>query len=78
MTTIKTFNSRTCIYGNRRNLVVNEETKEFYYSGCNAYNLGEAENDLGIREVNWMYKDLKANEEYTEVSHAHVRDSWMK
>lgn len=72
---IKTYNSKHDIYGNRLNLVVNEEKQEIYFYGCNAYNLGEVYNDLGIREVQRLKKEYIA-EGYTMVSHAEVRDNW--
>lgn len=74
---INTYNSKHDIYGNRRNLVVNYETKEIYYYGCNVFNLGNVQNDLGIREVERMKKEF-IKEGYTVVSHAHVRDKWYK
>ena len=74
---IVTYNSKHDIYGNRKNLVVNHDTKEVYFYGCNAYNLGNVNNDLGIREVNNMYKEY-LSEGYKIVSHAHVRDNWYK
>lgn len=74
---ISTFNSKHDIYGNRRNLVANYETKEIYFYGCNAFNLGNVKNDLGIREVERMKKEF-INDGYTMVSHAHVRDNWYK
>lgn len=70
-----TYNSRHDIYGNRLNLVVNEEKKELYFNGCNTYNLGNIINNLGIREVNRMYKDF-VSDGYKKVSHAEVRDNW--
>lgn len=71
-----TYNSKFDIYGNRRNLVVNEDTQEFYYNGGNAFNIGEVIDDLGIREVDRMKKNYISNG-FTMVSHAHVRDNWM-
>ena len=73
---ITTYNSKTCIYGNRRNLVVNETLKQYYYSSCNAYNLGIVKNDLGIRFVNGMYKEYKNDSDYTEVKHIEVKNNW--
>ena len=72
---IKTFNSKSCVYGNRRNLVVNYDKKEIYFSGCHAYDLGIVKSDLGIREVNRMYKEY-LKEGYTQVQHSTVRDLW--
>lgn len=72
---IKTYNSKHDIYGNRLNLVVNEIKKEIYFNGCNAFNLGEVIDNLGIREVNRMKKEYIANG-YKLVSHAIVRDEW--
>lgn len=72
---IRTYNSKHDIYGNRLNLVINEEKKELYFYGCNAYNIGEVTNDLGIREVNRMHKEF-LKEGYKPVSHAEVRDNW--
>lgn len=72
---IKTYNSKHCINGNRRNLVVNTDTKEVYFSGCNAFNIGEVQNNLGIREVNRLHKEY-LQDGYKNVSHAHVRDGW--
>ena len=70
-----TYNSKHDIYGNRLNLVINEEKKELYFYGCNAYNLGNVINDLGIREIKRMYKEFIADG-YKKVSHATVRDNW--
>lgn len=72
---INTYNSKFDTYGNRKNLVVNEDKKEIYFSGCNAFNLGNVTEDLGIREVNRMYKEFLADG-YTEVKHSEVRDNW--
>jgi hypothetical protein len=72
---IFTYNSKHDIYGNRRNLVVNHDLKEVYFYGCNAYNLGVVVDNLGIREVNKMYKEY-INQGYKTVSHATVRDKW--
>ena len=74
---IKTYNSKHDIYGNRLNLVVNEEKREIFFYGCNAYNLGSVSNGLGIREVNRMKKEFIAVG-YTLVSHSHVRDTWAR
>ena len=72
---ISTFNSRACINGNRRNLVVNYDKKEFYFSGCHTFNLGEVHNGLGIREVNNIHKNYNA-EGYKKVSHEEVSNNW--
>lgn len=74
---ITTYNSKHDIYGNRLNLVINEEKKEVYFSGGNAFNLGNVIDDLGIREVNRMHKEFLA-EGYKKVSHSEVRDNWLK
>lgn len=69
---VKTYNSKHDIYGNRRNLTVNYDTKEFYFYGCNVFNIN-ATNDLGIREVNRMHKELVADG-YKEVGHEIARE----
>ena len=74
---ITTYNSKHDIYGNRRNLVVNYDTKQLYFYGCNAFNIGDVCDNLGIREINRYYKNF-ITEGYTVVSHAFVRDNWMK
>jgi hypothetical protein len=73
---IITYNSKTDTNGNRRNLVVNTDTKELYHSGGNAYNLGTVYNDCGIREVNRLKKEYE-EDGYKEVKHSYVRDNWM-
>ena len=73
MKNIKTYNSKTCIYGNRRNLTVNYDTKELFYYGCNVFNKGTVINGLGIREVNRKYKKL-LSEGYKSVSHEVARE----
>lgn len=75
--TIKTYNSKFDINGNRRNLIVNYDTKQFYYNGGHAFSLGVETDNLGIREVDRMKKEL-ISEGYEPVSHAHVRDNWYK
>lgn len=77
MMTIVTYNAKTNRNGNRLNLVVNHSTKELYFYGCNAFNLGNVYDDLPIRFVSNMHKDLLA-EGWTTVSHSHVRDNWMR
>lgn len=52
-----TYNSKFDLYGNRRNLVVNHETKEIYYSGGHVFDLGTVHNGCGIREVDRMKKE---------------------
>jgi len=64
-----TYNSKHDIYGNRLNLVVNYETKEYYFYGCDAFNKGNVINNLGIREVNKQKKELD-REGYKKVDHA--------
>lgn len=72
---IITYNSKHDIYGNRLNLVVNEDKKEIYFYGSNAYNLGNVIDDLGIREVKRIHKEF-LQDGYIKVSHAEVRDNW--
>lgn len=69
---ITTFNSKTGIDGQRYNLVVNEDTKQLYYHSCNTWNLGNIINELGIRQINKMYKDF-IKDGYTEVKHSEVK-----
>jgi len=70
---IKTYNSKFDKYGNRLNLVINEGRKELYFKSCNAWNLGDIIEDLGIREVNSMYKSF-LKQGYAEVRHSDVKN----
>ena len=72
---IKTYNSKTGANGQRLNLVINETLKEFYFHTCNVFDLGEVENDLGIREVQRLKKDY-VNEGYKEAKHKEVNEIW--
>ena len=72
---IKTYNSKHDIYGNRTNLCVNFTKKEVWFYGCNAFNIGDVMDGLGIREVNRLHKEFIA-EGFKPVSHAEVRDNW--
>jgi len=72
---IKTYNSKTGTNGQRLNLVINETLKEFYFHTCNIFDLGEVENELGIREVQRLKKDYE-NEGYKEVKHSQVKENW--
>lgn len=72
---ITTYNSKFDIYGNRRNLCVNFDTKEVWFYGGNCFNLGNVIDDCGIREVNRMHKEF-IEDGFKPVSHAEVRDNW--
>lgn len=74
--TIRTFNSKTNLNGNRLNLVINEDLKEKYFAGGNTFNLGEVENGLGIREVQRLNKMFE-EQGYQNVSWDHVAHGWM-
>lgn len=70
---INTYNSKTGINGERLNLVVNEELKKFYFHTCNVFNKGEVTNEMGIREVKRMAKEL-ISDGYTEVKYAEAKN----
>jgi hypothetical protein len=58
---ITTYNSRTGNNGQRLNLVVNEDTKEFYFATHNTFNKGNVEDGLGAREVKNIRDNLIMN-----------------
>lgn len=58
---ITTYNSRTGNNGQRLNLVVNEDTKEFYFATHNTFNKGNVEDGLGAREIKNIRDNLKEN-----------------
>jgi len=72
---IRTYNSKTGANGQRLNLVINETLKEFYFHTCNIFNLGEVENELGIREVQRLKKDYE-RDGYAEVKYSQVKENW--
>lgn len=61
-----TYNSKVNFYGNRLNLLVNETKKELYFHTCHVFDKGNVHNDLGIREVQHIYKGL-LSDGYKEV-----------
>lgn len=73
---VVTLNARHDIYGNRLNLVINRDTKEYYFTGVNAFNIGVVKENLPIREVEFEEKYLK-EQGYVRVQHADVR-GWAK
>ena len=68
---IITYNSKHDINGNRRNLVVNTETKQYYYYGGHVFDLGTVHNNIGIREIENMKKNYIADG-FTSAEHAEV------
>jgi hypothetical protein len=76
MKMLVTYNSKHDVYGNRRNLVVNHDTKEIYYSGGHVFDLGTVHSDCGIREVDRMKKEYLA-EGYKSVPHS-TANLWYK
>jgi hypothetical protein len=68
---IETKNSKTLSNGNRLNLVINHTTKEFYYNGCNAFNIGFVTNNLLKRDIIAELRILKELD-YQEVPHYRV------
>ena len=76
MTKIVSYISRSDIYGNRTDLIVNYTTKEYYLSGSHAFEVGTVHLEMPIREVNRIAKEFKADG-YTRVWHATVT-AWAK
>lgn len=73
---IITYNSKFDINGNRRNLVINTETKQYFYYGGHVFDLGIVHDGCGIREIENMKKDYIA-EGFTPVKHSQAWE-WRK
>lgn len=73
MDKVVSYISRSDIYGNRTDLIVNYTTREFYLNGSHAFEIGEKHLEMPIREVNRMTKEFKADG-YTRVWHSRVKE----
>lgn len=73
---MRTLNSKSNTYGNRYNLVINDEIQEYYFNGSNAFNIGNVVNEIGVNEIKRIEKELK-KEGYEKVDHARVK-AWIK
>jgi uncharacterized CHY-type Zn-finger protein len=69
---IVTKNSKTLSNGQRLNLVINHGRKEFFYSGCHAFDLGVVENNLLKRDI-FLIRETLRFQGYREVSHNIVK-----
>lgn len=70
---VNTYNSKHDVNGNRLNLVVNTDTKELWFYGCNCFNKGSIYEGCGIREVNRIKKEY-ISEGYKQVAHDVARN----
>jgi len=65
---IITLNSKFNRYGNRLNLIINYETKEYYFYGSHTTDIGEVFHNLPIKEVKRKEKELRQRR-FTPVPH---------
>lgn len=72
---IRTYNSKTGTNGQRLNLVINEDRKEIFFHTCNVFDLGNINNDLGIKEIQRLKNEF-INNGYKEVKYINVKNDW--
>lgn len=70
---IVSFISRSDIYGNRTDLIVNYDTKEYYFNGSHAFEIGSVRQELPIREVNRAQKEFE-RDGFKRVTHSRVKE----
>jgi len=70
---IITLNSKFNRYGNRLNLIINYNTREYYFYGSHTADIGEVFHNLPIKEVERKEKELK-HRYFKQVSHEALRN----
>lgn len=69
MANLVTYNSKTNIYGNRLNLVLNHTTKQFYFYGGHVFDKGEVHDEQLQRDIKRIKNYYEKEEGYTSTSH---------